>query len=233
MHYDWQKALNQKCDIINKLKKRSKDTKTLELIEKTILSTMYVCQINERNLTDRLKEKNMLSEDQINEKIDDLIEKNLVNKDGITLTEMGRDSLHVVLAGWVFDIIHPGHISTLNAAKALGDVLVVVVATDNTAVKMKKRNPLHSQEQRQELVKSLKVVDLCLIGQENDIFKTVNLVKPQIIALGYDQVHQEKFITEGCKKIKLDARVARLQSPIPESSSSEIEKEYGESIHGI
>jgi glycerol-3-phosphate cytidylyltransferase/FAD synthetase len=225
--------LNQKCDIINKLKKRSKDTKTLELIEKTILSTMYVCQINERNLTDRLKEKNMISEDQINEKIDDLIEKNLVNKDRITLTEIGRDSLCVVLAGGVFDIIHPGHISTLNAAKALGDVLVVVVATDNTAVKMKKRNPLHSQEQRQELVKSLKVVDLCLIGQENDIFKTVNLVKPQIIALGYDQVHQEKFITEGCKKIKLDARVARLQSPIPESSSSKIEKEYGESIHGI
>jgi glycerol-3-phosphate cytidylyltransferase/FAD synthetase len=225
--------LNQKCDIINKLKKRSKDTKTLELIEKTILSTMYVCQINERNLTDTLKERNMLSEDQINEKIDDLIEKNLVNKDRITLTEMGRDSLHVVLAGGVFDIIHPGHISTLNAAKALGDVLVVVVATDNTAVKMKKRNPLHSQEQRQELVKSLKVADLCLIGQENDIFKTVNLVKPQIIALGYDQVHQEKFITEGCKKIKLDASVARLQSPIPESSSSKIEKEYGESIHGI
>ncbi len=194
---------------------------------------MYVCQINERNLTDRLKGENMLSEDQINEKIDDLIEKNLVNKDRITLTEMGRDSLHVVLAGGVFDIIHPGHISTLNAAKALGDVLVVVVETDNTAVKMKKRNPLHSQEQRQELVKSLKVVDLCLIGQENDIFKTVNLVKPQIIALGYDQVHQEKFITEGCKKIKLNARVARLQSPIPESSSSKIEKEYGESIHGI
>jgi len=225
--------LNQKCDIINKLKKRSKDTKTLELIEKTILSTMYVCQINERNLTDSLKGKNILSKDQINEKIDDLIEKNLVNKDRITLTEIGRNSLCVVLAGGVFDIIHPGHISTLNAAKALGDVLVVVVATDNTAVKMKKRNPLHSQEQRQELVKSLKVVDLCLIGQENDIFKTVNLVKPQIIALGYDQVHQEKFITEGCKKIKLDARVARLQSPIPESSSSKIEKEYGESIHGI
>jgi len=194
---------------------------------------MYVCQINERNLTDSLKEKNILSKDQINEKIDDLIEKNLVNKDRITLTEIGRNSLCVVLAGGVFDIIHPGHISTLNAAKALGDVLVVVVATDNTAVKMKKRNPLHNQEQRQELVKSLKIVDLCLIGQENDIFKTVNLVKPQIIALGYDQVHQEKFITEGCKKIKLDARVARLQSPIPESSSSKIEKEYGESIHGI
>ena len=194
---------------------------------------MYVCQINGNNPIDIIKEKNMLSNEQINEKITQLIQKNLVNEDKNTLSEIGRNSLRVVLAGGVFDIIHPGHISTLNAAKVLGDVLVVVVATDNTAVKMKKRKPIHNQEQRQELVNSLGVVDLCLIGQENDIFKTVNLVKPQIIALGYDQIHQEQFITEGCKKIKLDAKVARLQSPIPESSSSKIEKEYGESIHGI
>ena len=194
---------------------------------------MYVCQINGNNPTEIIKEKNILSKEQIDEQITQLIQKNLVNEDKKTLSDIGRGSLRIVLAGGVFDIIHPGHISTLNAAKALGDVLVVVVATDNTAVKMKKRTPIHSQEQRQELVNSLKVVDLCLIGQENDIFKTVNLVKPQIIALGYDQIHQEQFITEGCKKIKLDAKVARLQSPIPESSSSKIEKEYGESIHGI
>jgi cytidyltransferase-like protein len=194
---------------------------------------MYVCQINEKNPTDIIKKKCMLSDSQFNDKIKELIEKKLVNEDRITLTETGRDSLRIVLAGGVFDIIHPGHIHTLNAAKLLGDVLVVVVATDNTAVKMKKRTPIHSQEQRQELVNSLEVVDLCLIGQENDIFKTVNHVKPQIIALGYDQIHQERYITEGCKKIKLNAKVARLQSPIPESSSSKIEKEYGESIHGI
>jgi glycerol-3-phosphate cytidylyltransferase/FAD synthetase len=175
----------------------------------------------------------MLSEDEINSKIDVLIKNQLINEDRITLTEIGRDSLHVVLAGGVFDIIHPGHIYTLNEAKALGDVLVVVVATDNTSVKMKKRNPLHTQEQRQELVNSLSMVDLCLIGQEDDIFKTVNHVRPQIIALGYDQVHQEKFIVDGCKRINLDAKVARLQSPIPESSSSKIEKEYGKDIHGI
>ena len=194
---------------------------------------MYVCQINGDNPTEIIKEKSMLSNEQINEKITQLIQKNLVNEDKNTLSDIGRDSLRVVLAGGVFDIIHPGHISTLNAAKTLGDVLVVVVATDNTAVKMKKRRPIHSQKQRQELVNSLAVVDLCLIGQEDDIFKTVNLVKPQTIALGYDQVHQEQFITEGCKKMKLNTKVARLQSPIPESSSSKIEKEYGESIHGI
>ena len=194
---------------------------------------MYVCQINGKTVLEIIKKKSLLSDDVINSKIDELIKNQLVNEDRTTLTEIGRDSLHVVLSGGVFDIIHPGHISTLNAAKALGDVLVVVVATDNTSEKMKKRKPLHSQEQRQELVNSLSMVDLCLIGQEADIFKTVNRVRPQIIALGYDQVHQEKFITDGCKRINLDAKVARLQSPTPEISSSKIEKEYGEEIHGI
>jgi len=205
----------------------------MELSEKTILSIMYVCQIDGKSALEQIKKKSMLSADAINSKIDKLIKNQLVNEDRTTLTEIGRDSLHVVLSGGVFDIIHPGHIYTLNAAKVLGDVLVVVVATDNTSEKMKKRRPLHTQEQRQELVNSLSMVDLCLVGQEDDIFKTVNLVRPQIIALGYDQVHQEKFITDGCKRIELDAKVARLQSPIPESSSSKIEKEYGKDIHGI
>lgn len=217
----------------DELKRGSEIEKILDQSEKIILSVMYVCQIDGKPLSQAIMKKCMLSEDMINSKIDELVKNQFVNEDRRTLTEMGRSSLRVVLAGGVFDIIHPGHIHTLNAAKALGDVLVVVVATDNTAVKMKKRNPIHSQEQRQELVNSLSMVDLCLIGQEDDIFKTVNLVRPEIIALGYDQVHQEKFITEGCKKIELDAKVARLQSPIPESSSSKIEKEYGESIHGI
>ena len=205
----------------------------LEQSEKSILSIMYVSQIEGKDAFEEIKRKSMLSENVINSKIDELVKNQFINEDRKTITESGRKSLRVVLAGGVFDIIHPGHIYTLNEAKKLGDVLVVVVATDNTAVKMKKRTPLHAQEQRQELVNSLSIVDLCMIGQEDDIFKTVNRVRPEIIALGYDQVHQEKFITEGCKKIELDARVARLQSPIPESSSSKIQKEYGESIHGI
>ncbi len=150
-----------------------------------------------------------------------------------TLKEIQDSDSKIVLAGGVFDIIHPGHIHTLNDAKKLGDILVVVVATDKTAVKMKKREPLHSAELRQELVSSLTMVDLCIIGDEDDIFKTVDLVKPQIIALGYDQTHQEKFITDGCKKINLDVTVARLESPRPETSSSKIQKEYGKEIHGL
>jgi cytidyltransferase-like protein len=139
----------------------------------------------------------------------------------------------IVLAGGVFDIIHPGHIHTLNAAKALGGVLIVAVATDKTAEKMKKRSPLHNQELRRELVSSLSMVDKAIVGHEDDIFQTVKEVKPNIIVLGYDQVHQEKFISDGCKRINLDVEIVRLESPVPHLSSSEIEKEYGKDIHGL
>ena len=138
-----------------------------------------------------------------------------------------------MLAGGVFDIIHPGHIHTLNAAKALGDVLIVAIATDKTAQKMKKMKPLHDQELRCELVSSLSMVDEAIVGHEEDIFETVKQVKPDIIALGYDQIHQEKFISDGCKRISLDVKIVRLQSPIPKLSSSEIEKRYGKDIHGL
>lgn len=210
----------------------------MDVLEKSILTCMYIAGISHRKLGDvvgerQRRQQHMVSWDEVDSRIDGLVKNSLVNADRQTLTELGRNSLRVVLAGGVFDIIHPGHIHTLNAAKVLGDVLVVVVATDSTAVKMKKRRPLHNQEQRQELVNSLAVVDFSLVGQEDDIFKTVDLVRPQVIALGYDQAHQEKFIVEGCKRINLEASVARLQSPIPESSSSKIEKEYGKSIHGI
>ena len=194
---------------------------------------MYVASLSDGNVIEIVKKKHLMSDDIINAKINDLVKNGLAKQDKKSLTELGRTSLKVVLAGGVFDIIHPGHIHTLNSAKALGDVLIVVVATDKTAQKMKKRVPLHNQKLRRELVDSLLMVDLCVVGSEEDIFKTVDLVRPEVIALGYDQVHQEKFIIDGCRKLNLDIKVARLQSPIPEFSSSKIEKEYGESIHGI
>ena len=139
----------------------------------------------------------------------------------------------IVLAGGVFDIIHPGHIHTLNATKALGGILVVAIATDKTAKKMKKRSPLHNQELRRELVSCLSMVDKAIVGHEDDIFQTVKEVKPNIIVLGYDQIHQEKFISDGCKRINLNVEIVRLETPVPHLSSSEIEKEYGKDIHGL
>jgi len=149
------------------------------------------------------------------------------------LTSKKSSTKKIVLAGGVFDIIHPGHIHTLNAAKALGDVLVVAIATDKIAQKMKKRAPLHNQELRRELVGCLSMVDSAIVGHEDNIFETVKEVKPNIIVLGYDQVHQEKFIDDGCKRINLDVEIVRLQSPVPDLSSSKIQEKYGNDIHGL
>ena len=205
----------------------------MDVIDKSVLAALYVSSIDGDDPIEIIKKKSNLSEDFIKNRISTLISNGLIEHDKKTLTDIGRTSLRVIFAGGVFDIIHPGHIHTLNSAKKLGDVLVVVVATDETAQKMKKRTPLHKQEERKNLVGSLSMVDLCLVGDKEDIFKTVNRVKPEIIALGYDQVHQEKFITDGCKRLNLNTQVARLQSPVPEISSSKIEKEYGENIHDI
>jgi cytidyltransferase-like protein len=149
-----------------------------------------------------------------------------------TLTALGRESIRVVLTGGVFDIIHPGHIHTLNAAKGLGNILVVVVASNSTATK-KSDNIIHSQIQRQTLVESLQIVDVCVIGHQNNIFKTVQDIIPDIVALGYDQGHHEKYIADGCKKINPRIQVARLQSPVPDISSSDIKRVYGDNIHNL
>ena len=205
----------------------------MDLIDNSILSALFAGALTKTNAIEIIKKKNFLSDDYIISRIENLVKKGLVEQDKKSLTELGRTSIRVVLAGGVFDIIHPGHIYTLNSAKSLGDTLIVVVATDKTATKMKKRTPLHNQEYRKNLVDSLSVVDLCIIGEEEDIFKTVEKVKPEIIALGYDQVHQEKFITDGCRKLNLNVKIARLQSPNPEISSSEIEKKYVKDIHDL
>ncbi len=203
----------------------------LDALDKEIISTLYVASLSKEDPILAIQRRFPLSLEVLQTKIKLLERNGIIEPDKNTLTELGRSSLRVVLAGGVFDIIHPGHLYTLRAAKALGNVLVVVIATDKTAQKMKSRTPLHTMDLRCELVSSLSMVDYATVGHEGDIFKTVEFVKPDIIALGYDQIHQEKFITDGCKKIKVNVSIARLQSPIPDIKSSKIENEYGSSIY--
>ncbi|MFZ1076924.1 MAG: adenylyltransferase/cytidyltransferase family protein [Nitrosotalea sp.] len=204
----------------------------MDALDKEIISICYVASLSGEDPVEIIRKKLSISPDYIASRLDLLVKNGLIEKDR-TLTEIGRGAIRVVLAGGVFDIIHPGHIHTLRGAKALGNVLVVVVATDATAQKMKKRIPLHNMELRRDLVGSLSMVDYAVVGREGDIFKTVERIKPNIVALGYDQIHQEKFIIDGCKKIGVEVSIARLQSPIPDVKSSKIESDYGKSIYGI
>src|SRR4030095_11505340 len=97
------------------------------------------------------------------------------------------------------------------AAKMLGDVLVVVIARTATAKKIRgERKIFHDELLRQELVSSLHFVDLAIIGKEGTLYDTVEFVKPDIIALGYDQIHTEKEIAVNCSKRGINTRIIRL-----------------------
>jgi FAD synthetase len=208
----------------------------MDPMDKAILVLLYVSNLEpEVSALTRIKSKLPISEEIYKSKIKHLIERGFVEEyDQSKLTFIGRDILKIVLVGGVFDLIHPGHIHTLKAAKAQGDVLIVVVARTSTAIKLKKdRKIYHDENQRKELVSSLNFVDLAVIGREGTLYDTVEYVKPDIIALGYDQFHSEKDIAKNCQKRNLNVRVIRLNTPVPGTKSSKIKDELGDSFYGI
>ena len=208
----------------------------MDQVDKAVLASLYASTLDpSMSAYERLKERLPVSGEFFNSRIAHLVKHGFVEKDNQSkLTFIGRDALKVVLVGGVFDLIHPGHIHTLKAAKAQGDVLVVVVARSSTAQKIKKdRRIYHDELLRKELVSSLGIVDLAIVGREGTLYDTVEAVKPDVIALGYDQAHSEKEVAENCKKRNLNIHVIRLSTPIPGSKSSKIKEELGDSIYGI
>ena len=114
-----------------------------------------------------------------------------------------------VMASGVFDLLHSGHLHFLEEARKLGDELVVVVATDKT-VREKKHEPITNQEMRLKMVTALRPVDLAVLGKEGDMFEIVAELKPDIIALGFDQLHDINQIEGLLAERGIDAKVVRL-----------------------
>ena len=114
-----------------------------------------------------------------------------------------------VVATGTFDIIHPGHIRFLEEAKKLGDYLVVIVAREKN-VKHKPK-PIMPEEQRRRVVEALKPVDEAILGDEEDIFKPIERIKPDVIALGYDQHFDEEWLKKELEKRGIKAEVVRIR----------------------
>jgi len=113
------------------------------------------------------------------------------------------------MATGTFDLLHMGHIYYLREAKKLGDKLVVVVATDST-VRRLKHEPVNPDKIRLNLIKELRTVDEAYLGHEDDMYEIVEEIKPDIIALGFDQVHDENKIKSELEKRGIKAKVIRL-----------------------
>ncbi|HUO78089.1 MAG TPA: adenylyltransferase/cytidyltransferase family protein [Thermodesulfovibrionales bacterium] len=116
-------------------------------------------------------------------------------------------AVRVVCAG-TFDHLHPGHISFLNQAKALGSELIVIVARDKTVRRIKGITPDHDEQRRKHDVERAGIADRVVLGNEDeDIFSILHILSPDIVALGYDQRISEEKITKrfpGCGVIRLE-----------------------------
>jgi FAD synthetase len=120
----------------------------------------------------------------------------------------------IVLASGVFDLLHLGHVRFLEEAKKAGGenaTLIVIIARDSTVEKMKGKKPIMSEDQRYALVESLRIVDEAVLGYENlHIGEVIEKIRPDIIALGYDQTEMEKEVKTYVAKNKLPVEVVRI-----------------------
>lgn len=138
--------------------------------------------------------------------------------------QKARGSL-IVLANGCFDILHAGHIRYLEGARALGDVLVVAVNSDEQVARLKgKGRPILPARERAELVASLQVVDLVTIFAEPTVTELLLALKPDVHAKGTD--YTEETVPERSVVRSYGGRVAIVGDP-KDHSTSEILKKVG------
>ena len=109
---------------------------------------------------------------------------------GIIEVEWVRRKPKKVLVGGTFDLIHVGHIYYLREAAKYG-LVYAVVASDENVRKIKGREPILPQNQRLEIVSSIRYVYKAFVGHKEDPLKSVEFIKPDIILLGPDQPFDE------------------------------------------
>jgi FAD synthetase len=120
----------------------------------------------------------------------------------------------IVLASGVFDLLHLGHVRFLEEAKKAGGKnaqLLVIVARDSTVQETKGRKPVIPENQRLALVESLKVVNEALLGLEDfDVGEVIRTIKPDVIALGYDQKNMVKKVQDYVNENKLQLKIVQI-----------------------
>jgi FAD synthetase len=138
-----------------------------------------------------------------------------------------------VLATGTFEILHPGHLLYLEEAKKLGDELFVIIGRDVT-VRKRKRTPIIPEEQRLQMVSALKMVDKAMLGSEKDMYEPLYSIKPDIVALGYDQDFDEEKLERELRERGFHSKVIRIKKHNSNAfcKAEEIIKRILESVEG-
>ena len=137
-----------------------------------------------------------------------------------------KDGRRIVFCNGCFDVLHVGHVRYLEAAKALGDLLIVAINSDEQARRLKgPSRPLMRQDQRAEIVSALAAVDFVTIFEEPTVAELLLALKPDVHAKGTD--YTEDTVPERDVVRSYGGRVAIAGDPKDHSSSGLIEKVSG------
>jgi len=121
-----------------------------------------------------------------------------------------RNGTRVVFTNGCFDLLHPGHIQSLEAARALGDVLIVGINSDESVRTLKgPSRPVIPAEERAEIMASLECVDAVLIFDELTPQKVIAALLPDVLVKGGDWpdkqiVGREEVEAAGGKVVLVD-----------------------------
>ena len=137
--------------------------------------------------------------------------------------QVRREGGRVVLANGCFDVLHVGHIRYLEGAKALGDLLVVGVNSDDQVNALKgPGRPVMPETERAEIVSALQCVDIVTIFPEPTVEALLLALKPDIHAKGTD--YTEDTVPEREVVRSYGGRVAIVGDPKDHSTSDLIER---------
>ena len=121
-----------------------------------------------------------------------------------------RNAKRVVFTNGCFDLLHPGHIKLLEAARTLGDVLVVGINSDESVRTLKgPGRPVIPENERAEILANLECVDAVVVFDELTPQKTVAALLPDILVKGGDWpcnqiVGREEVEAAGGKVVLID-----------------------------
>lgn len=103
------------------------------------------------------------------------------------LSKFKAESKTIIFTNGCFDIIHAGHISYLNEAKALGDLLIVGLNSDESVSRLKgKDRPIVNETDRAYILANLKPVDYVVLFNEDTPYELIKKIKPDILVKGAD-----------------------------------------------
>jgi D-beta-D-heptose 7-phosphate kinase/D-beta-D-heptose 1-phosphate adenosyltransferase len=139
-----------------------------------------------------------------NSDINDFIDTIILDSETHKLTKLSAMSKNIIFTNGCFDIIHSAHISLLQFAKKLGDILIVGVNSDSSVKRLKgQMRPINDITERCNILKNLGIIDYIIVFEDETPLSILSVIKPNIIVKGGDYMKENIVGKEYANEIVL------------------------------